>query len=309
MVFIRFYWDVLKKTFSDFFGLGMFTNAAALAYYTIFSLPPMLLVMLYSVNAFYSKAEFEAAMFEQIGGLIGNESAAQLSSTVSRLGLFDDNWWSIVIGAGTLVFTSTTVFITIQESLNKIFRVKAKPTGWGILKMLKDRLLSFAFVLGIAFVMLVSLSLNALLAAFNTYLSKMLPDLSIAFMTLMSILLPLFITTLLFMVIFKYLPDAKMKWKHCLAGGIFTTILFSLGKNLIGFYIGNSQTANLYEAAGSVMIILLWVFYASTIFLLGASFTANWVRSLQGNIPPSKYAVKVVQQEVEVSKEKAAEIV
>ncbi|MEM1124308.1 MAG: YihY/virulence factor BrkB family protein, partial [Bacteroidota bacterium] len=234
--------------------------------------------------------------------------ATQLANTIDNLGVYDSVSWATVVGIGTLVFTSTTVFITMQNALNTTFRVKAKPEGWNsIFKLIKDRVLSFTFLIGIAFVLLVSLAINALISAFSRQLENWIGELSSFLTGLTALLLPLVIITLLFALIFKYLPDAKLRWKDVLIGGFFTAILFSIGKYLIGFYIGNSQTANLYETAGSVMVIMVWVFFTSIIFLFGAVFTFEHAKYTLGKIPPSDYAVKIVQKEVEVADENAEE--
>ncbi len=297
------YWTLIKSTFTEFGKNDIFTQAAALAYYTIFSLPPVLLVILYTTTLFYDEQEVRSIIFNEIGDLVGQASANQLNTTVSQIGLFDQNWWASIVGVGTLLFTATTVFVTIQNALNKIFKVKPKPKGLGILKMLKDRLLSFAFLLGIAFVLLVSLSVDAFISAFGNYLSEKLPDISMVIVTLASIVLPFIMTVFLFTMIFKYLPDIKIEWKDTLVGATITAVLFSIGKELIGYYIGNSNVANLYDTAGSIMVIMIWVFYASVIFLFGAVFVYVYGDKIASGIEPSDYAVEVIHKEIEMKEE------
>lgn len=298
---LSFLFDILKKAVAKFFADDLMTHAAALAYYTIFSLPPMLLVILFTATRFYDEAQVDEAIFGEIETLIGAQSAIQLSNTIDKLGVYDTNSWAAVLGIGTLIFTSTTVFVTMQNALNRTFKVKAKPQGWGILKLIKDRLLSFTFLIGIAFILLVSLTINALISAFNNRLESVIGDFSAAITATVSLVLPLIIITILFAMIFKFLPDAKLKWKDTWVGAIFTALLFSGGKYLIGFYIGNSQTANLYEAAGSVMVIMVWVFFASSIFLFGAVFTYVHAEYMEGEVLPQDYAVKVVKKEIELA--------
>lgn len=298
---LSFLFTLLKDAFTKFMEDDLMTHAAALAYYTIFSLPPMLLVILYTATRFYDEVQVKAAIFGEIETLIGAQSATQLANSIDKLGVYDTNSWAAILGIGTLIFTSTTVFVTMQNALNRTFKVKAKPKGWGILKLIKDRLLSFTFLIGIAFILLVSLTINALISAFNNRLESVIGDVSAAITAIVSLILPLVIITILFAMIFKFLPDAKLKWKDTWVGAIFTAILFSGGKYLIGFYIGNSQTANLYEAAGSVMIIMLWVFFASSIFLFGAVFTYIHAEYMEGEVLPQDYAVKVVKKEIEIA--------
>ncbi|MEM6967433.1 MAG: YihY/virulence factor BrkB family protein [Bacteroidota bacterium] len=204
------------------------------------------------------------------------------------------------MGGSILIFTSTTVFVTFQNALNKIFRVKPAPTGWGILKLVKDRLLSFTLLLGVAFILLVSLTVNALLETFANYLDFLLGDVSFLFNIITSIVLPFFVITLLFAMMFKFLPDANLRWKDTWFGSILTSFLFVIGKYLISFYIGNSNVAGLYDAAGSVMIIMVWVFYASLIVMYGAVFTYVY-KQLQGEkIKASDYAVRIKYEEVKL---------
>jgi len=293
---------ILKQTVTKFIDDDLMTHAAALAYYTIFSLPPMLLVISFTATQFYEEARVKKAIFGEIEDLIGGKSAQQLADTIDRLGVYDTSSWAAVIGIGTLIFTSTTVFVTMQNSLNSIFNVKSKPEGMGILKLIRDRFLSFSLLIGVAFILLVSLSVNALVSTFSEFLESYIGEFSTTITALVSLILPLIVITVLFAMIFKYLPDAKLKWKDTWVGAIFTAIAFTVGKFAIGFYIGNSQTANLYDAAGSVMVILVWVFFAANIFLFGAAFTFVYTKRLTGIVKPSDYAVKVVTKEIEVSK-------
>ena len=302
-VALKFYWNVLVKTFSKFSDDDLFTNAAALSYYTIFSLPPMLLVIVVTASQFYNKATVEETLFSQIGQLVGADGARQLSETIKKLNLFEGEWWAIAMGIGALIFTSTTVFVTMQNTLNKIFKVKPKPEGLGILKLIKDRVLSFTMLIGVAFILLVSLVIDALLAVFNNYLENWIGVFSTSLMVIISMIVPLVIITVMFAAIFKFLPDAEMKWKDTWFGAIITALLFSVGKYGISFYIGQSNIAGLYDAAGSIMIIMVWVFYASLIFMLGAVFTFVYTKMMGEKIEASEFAVKVkvVKMEVENS--------
>lgn len=295
MLALSFLITLLKDTVTKFLEDDLMTHAAALAYYTIFSLPPMLLVILFTATQFYDEVQVKAAIFGEIEDLIGLKSATQLADTIDKLGVYDTTSWTAIIGVATLIFTATTVFVTMQNALNTIFQVKAKPSGWGILKLVRDRVLSFTFLIGLAFILLVSLTINALISAFSQQLESLLGGVSTILTGLISLILPLVIITVLFAMIFKYLPDAKLKWEDTWVGAIFTAILFSGGKYLIGFYIGNSQTANLYDAAGSVMVIMVWVFFAAAIFLFGAVFTCVHAKYMEGKVAPTDYAVKVAK--------------
>jgi membrane protein len=293
----KFFWDVLTKAIDKFLQDNVFVSAAALSYYTIFALPPMLLVILFTTTLFYDPDTVRQTIFGELADVIGRESAVELAKTVSMIGLFEGKWWSTLIGISALLFTSTTVFVTIQDTLNKMFMVKPKAnTGWW--KVLRKRLVSFALLLGIAFVLVVSLTINAIVVGLGKFLVNYLPDISVLLITIATAVLPFFIIAFLFTLIFKYLPDVRLPWKSVRTGGIFTAILFFIGMYFIEFYIRNSDTANLYQAAGSVMVIMIWVFYASVIFLFGAAFTHAFNEKTGRRTPAEDHAVKIINQEI-----------
>lgn len=295
---------LISQTFTDFFAADVFSKAAAISYYTIFSLPPMLLVVLYVSALLYSEQEIESALHDQISGLAGRDSANQIIGSIERLQAFDGPWFARVISIGVLIFTSTTIFATMQTALNNVFKVEAKPsTGWGVWAVVKERLLSFSLVLGVAFILVVSLSLNAVVTAFGDLIARKIPGVSVFFLQIMSLVLPLIVTTGLFAITFKLLPDAKLRWRDTLLGAFITACLFAVGKLGIGFYIGNSETANLYETAGAVMVIMLWVYYASVIILFGATLTAAYTKTYNENgIEASDFAVRVREKKIELPK-------
>lgn len=298
---LSFYGKVLKDTFFHFLAKEALTLSAALSYYTIFSLPPMLLIILETTSSVYQEEQVQGAIFSEIGDLVGREGAQQLMDTIDRLNLFESTWWATAVGIFFLVFTATTVFIIMQNALNRIFGVK--PTelkGFGVFKMLRDRVLSFALIISMAFILLVSLIVDALVTSFGDYLERWIGTFSTLLVTISSFVIPLFVISFLFALLFKFLPDAKIKWRDTWFGAIVTTLLFALGQYLIGFYIGNSRLASLYDAAGSLLVVMLWVYYSSAIFLFGATLT--YVRSERMNrgIMPADYAVRVEQREVEV---------
>jgi len=263
----------------------------------------MLLVILFTTTQFYEEATVKAALFNQIGALVGKEGAQQLLLTIERLNVFEPTIWATILGGAILLFTSTTVFVTLQNTLNKIFQVKPKPEGWGIIKMIKDRVLSFALVVGVGFILLVSLAVNAFVESFGKYLEEITGIVSIAFSFVTTVFLPFVIITLLFAMMFKFLPDARLTWRDTMFGAILTSILFIIGKNLISFYIGNSNVAGIYDAAGSIMVIMVWVFYASLIVMYGAVFTFVHIKTQGETVIASDFAVKVKYKEIEGKKQ------
>lgn len=300
MTFIGYYFQILKKAVLSFIDNDLFTHAAALAYYTVFSLPPILLIVIYSTSLVYDQAAVNQFIFGELSELIGKGGGTQLSNAIEQLGIYDQDLWAAFLSIGVLIFTATTVFVTLQSTLNKIFKVKPKPAGWGIIKWLRDRALSATLLLAIAFILLVSLTVNAGVAAFASFLEQRLGDMSLALTVLSSIILPTLIITILFAGLFKWLPDVNLKWRDVWSGSILTALLFMFGKYLISYFIGSNQTASLYDAAGSVIVLMLWVFYASLIFFFGAEFIKARIEQLGEELPASDYAVKVIQIEEEI---------
>lgn len=261
----------------------------------------MLLIILETTSRFYDRQEVQQAIFNEIGDLVGQSGARQLMATLDRLNIFETTWWATAVGVIVLVFTATTVFVTMQNALNKIFGVKAgQLKGYGIFKMLRDRILSFALILSMAFILLVSLIVDALLTSFGDYLKEWIGAFSTLMVIITSFVLPIVVISLLFALLFKFLPDARLRWRDTWFGALLTAVLFALGQYLISFYIGNSQMASLYDAAGSVLVVMLWVYYTSAIFLFGATFTYVRAKLLNRRIMPADYAVRVEQKEVTV---------
>ncbi len=295
--FLSFYWRLLKRSVSEFFANNLFTYSAAIAYYTIFSLPPMLLIILSIASKFYHEREVQTAVFDEIGAMVGHEGAQQLQATLENLRVFEPQWWATAISIVVLLFTSTTVFVMMQNVLNQIFQVKSAPSKSGIMIMLKDRVISFALVLVIAFLLIVSLFLNALLSAVQGYLESTYGAFPVMIADILSSLVPLLLTTIVFAFILRYLPDVKLAWKDTWFGAILITLLFAGGERLISLYIGNSSIANFYDTAGSIMVIMVWVFYASMIFLYGALITRLRVTQKGEKLKTTTYAVKIKEPE------------
>ena len=275
---LLFYWKVLRASIARFAKEDAPTHSAAMSYAMVFSLPPMLLIILWVTGFFFEEVLVQEAVFSEIGALVGEEGARQLLVTLEGLDIQKPTWWATAVAAVTLLFTASTVLVSGQNALNRIFGVKAADSGGlGLSKMLFDRLVSFAMLVTFAFILSVSLIAKALIRLFGTFLSKWSGELSSWLTVFDSALLNYGAMTLLFVLLFRYLPDVQMKWRDTFFGGLLTAGLFALGKSLIGFLIGNSEVANLYDAAGSILVLMLWVYYASAIFLFGATFT--WTRA------------------------------
>ena len=295
-------WCLLRETWLEFVDNNAFDKGAALAYYTIFALPPILIIIINAVGwIFGSTKEVSANVYFQIKGLIGSEGAYEVQKMVENIGQSNELTLATVVGIITLLITATGMFISMQNSLNVIWSVKPKPRR-EYLKMVTDRLISFAMIMSITFLLLVSLVVHAVVAKVGGYLDRLIGESAIIFIQTFNNLFSLAVVTLLFAAIYKYLPDAKIRWRDVWVGSIVTALLFTLGKYLIGLYLGNSNLATVYGAAGTVVVILTWVFYSSQILFFGSIFTLIYSRKYGSNIYPATYAVRVIYQEVEAGK-------
>jgi len=289
---------ILKDTFTGFMQDKGLKLSASLSYYTIFSLAPLLLLIISLAGFFFGREASQGRIFSEINGIIGNEAAKQVEQIISNLELSGNSAMSIIVGVITLIIGATTVFGEIQDSINMIWKVKAKPKkGW--VKMLKDRLLSGSIIVGLGFLLIVSLIINGALAALNNFLKSMFPDFTLILINIANIVISFGVITVLFGVIFKVLPDAKIKWKHVRAGAFFTACLFMLGRYIIGIYITTTGAGSPYGAAGSLIVILLWVYYTAAILYFGAEFTRAYAIFKGSCIQPAEYAVFVEQRETE----------
>jgi membrane protein len=225
----------------------------------------------------------------------------QIQQTIRSAALSNQAGFATVVGLVTLVIGATSVFGEIQDSINSIWKLKAKPKkGW--LKILINRLISFSMVVCLGFLLMVSLLINGLMDAFIQKLTEIFPGIKVFTVYSFNMLITFLITSFLFAIIFKFLPDAKIKWKHVRAGAFTTALLFLIGKFLIGFYLGHSKLSSAYGAAGSVIVILLWVYYSAIILYFGAEFTRAYAVQTGSQIYPDDYAVWVQQIEVESKK-------
>src|SRR5687767_10779451 len=308
MKFLRSAWGILKQTVLNFFQDDSFSYASSIAFYSIFSLPAILIISLSIGATVYERDVVQEELINQVGRLIGKESAADVEQILLNAALDSRGTLAKIVGIATLIFSATTVFISLQTSLNKIWGIKPKPER-GIVKYLLDRLLSLAMVISIGFLLLVSLVVDTVLVIIQNGLAKVLADWTLYIVATLNIVVSLALITLIFAIMFKVLPDAKIKWRDVWVGSIVTTAFFALGKYLIGFYLGNSSVNSAYGAAGSLVIILVWVYYSTVIFLFGAELTSVYAEKTGSEIMPYHHAVKVQMVEVEKDVENGKTVV
>jgi len=272
--------------------------SASLSYYTLFSMAPMLIIVIAIGSIWLGKEAAAGYLYLQFEGLIGKLGALQLQEMINNVRISGDTPWVTALGVATFFLGATGVFIEIQDSINTIWSIKAKPKrGW--VRFLVTRIISFSMVVGIGFLLMVSLVLSATLSMLDGWLNVNMN--SFAWLAyIMSNLISTGVVMLLFAVIFRVLPDAELKWRDVLIGAFFTSCLFLIGKNLINLYLSRSSTVSAYGAAGAVVLIILWVYYSAIILYWGAEFTKVYANEYGGKIRPSSSAVFVERKEVVV---------
>lgn len=293
-------WNSIKQAVSDFFTKKILKLCAALAYYTVFSLPGLLIIIIWVSDIFYGQQAVEGMVYGQITDFVGRDAALQIQSVIRNATLSSESKLATIIGMATLVIGATSVFGEIQDSVNQIWGLKAKPRkGLGLLKMLINRLLSFSIIVSLGFLLLVSLIINGVMDLLINRLTFAFPETAVIVVYITNVLLTFFITASLFGLIFKVLPDARIQWKHVRAGATATAILFMAGRFLIGYYLGQNKMSSAYGAAGSIIVVLLWVYYSAIILYFGAAFTHAYAIESGSRIYPNNYAVWIEQVEVE----------
>ena len=290
--------NLIIASFNAFIEDRALTMSAALAYYTVFAMAPLLIILISLASFFYGEDAINRKLFQEINGLVGNQIALQIQDIIRRISLQKDSTFAVILGVIALFVGTTGVFIEIQDSMNQIWRVKAKPEkGWKM--MLTNRVLSFSMVISLGFMLIASLIINGLILALSTQLSQYFPDLTILVINIFNVALTFIIISALFAVIFKFLPDVEIDWKDVRIGAFFTVTLFIVGKFIIGIYIEKVAPGSAYGAAGSIIVILVWVYYTSAILYFGAEFTQVYSERYGGKIKPASYAVHIIQTEEE----------
>ena len=287
-------WKYIKQTFQEFSDDECTSMAAAIAYYTVFALPPLLVLIVILTGLIFDPGDVKQFISGEMGSLIGTEGGKEIQQMI-ELATKKATGQGIgaIVGAVVLLMGATGAFIELQGALNRAWGVQPDPEQGGIKNFLLKRVLSLSMVLGIVFLLLASLIISALISAFGSWLSGFIPGLSTGLLWIVDIVLSLSLITILIGGIFKVLPDAELGWKDIRAGAFFTAVLFLIGKFAIGFYLGRSDVGSVFGAAGSLAILLTWIYYSAIIFLLGAEFTQVWVQRHGKTIMPEKGAVKI----------------
>lgn len=289
---LRRHWATLKDAAQEFVSNDPMSKAATIAYYTVFSMPAVLILTIMAAATVYDESAVRAALLAQAAKLIGPGTAVQLGEMLEQARVTETRSWAKAVGFVTLVVSAGTVFASLQTALNNVWKVEAAP-GRAIWKYLATRLLSLALVGGFGFLMLVSLVVDTALVAFAERLTLWFSDVGALVVTALNLMLSFGIITVVFALLFKVLPDARIRWRDVWSGAVLTTVLFTLGKYLIGLYISYANVGDAYGAAGAIIIILVWVYYSTVIMLFGAHFTHRYSLAENGKAAPSAHAVYV----------------
>lgn len=287
--FTKDFWQALKQSFSVFGELEPFNMSIVIAYYTIFSLPGLLVIIINVAGYFFGTEAVTGEITSQVGGMIGGDTAGQIERIIANASVTEGTTLASILGVATLLFGATGVFYNLQQIFNKIWEVKPKPKG-KFLKLIKDRIFSFGLILVVGFLMLVSLVLSAALAALAGWVSTHISESLRVIFKGLDIVVSLGVITLLFAAMFKFLPDAKVRWRTVWVGALLTSVLFVIAKFLLGLYFGKSEPGSTYGAAGSIILIMLWVSYAGMILLFGGVFTRVYANQKGHRTRPTEAA-------------------
>lgn len=300
---IKGFGSILKQTAKEWMDDEPFTLAAALSYYAIISLPAVLLIVVVTAGTFYGQEAVTGTLSEEMASTIGPKAAETVENMIAEAQLSGNNTWKIIISIGMLLFSATGVFFQLQQALNKVWEVKERAdVSWT--KLLKDRANSLGIVLSIGLILIVSLVISAILSTLTGWITSNLgPNMDII-LPIANFLLSVGVLTLMFALMYKVLPDVEIEWKDVWVGAFFTASLFTVSKTLLGYYFSVSDPASSYGAAGSLVLIMLWVSYTCLVILFGAEFTQVYARRYGDRIRPSAHAYryKIVEETIEIGK-------
>lgn len=269
--------ELLKQTYQEWSEDRCMRLGAALAYYTVFSLAPLLVLVIAGIGFFFGEQAAEGQIMGQLEGMLGADGAAGVQEMIRNANQPTQGLVATVVGLATMVIGASTVFGELQDAMNTVWDAKPDPSqSW--FDYVVARLTSFSMILVVGFLLLVSLVLTAAVSALDSFLAGLFPGADLL-ARVINLIVSFGMVTLLFAMIFKYLPDAKIAWRDVWAGAAGTALLFAVGKELIGLYLGQASSTSVYGAAGSLVVVLLWVFYSSQILFFGAEFTQVWSRT------------------------------
>jgi membrane protein len=283
---------IVLTTIDGFSKHGIFTYAASIGYYTIFSLPGLLITIVALGGIFLGQEAVQGHLVEELKGLTGQSTAEWIQQMLSKFTLSNDLTWQTILGIGTLLFSATTIFVSLQEALNRIWDVQATPKK-GVIKFMLNRVISFGMIISLGFIMLISFLLDTLLKLIFGRLQETIGSETALWVDILGSVLSFGLAFLVVSLIFKVLPDVQLTWRNVLKGALITTILLMIGKYVIGLYINQSNFAETYDAAGSFIVLLVWVYYSAIVLFVGAEITRSMMIKAGKPIRPAKGAKKI----------------
>ncbi|MCB0763095.1 MAG: YihY/virulence factor BrkB family protein [Flavobacteriales bacterium] len=299
-------WRFTKLMFRAFAEDNTFDLGAALAYYTIFSIVPLLVVVISVSGLVAGPDAIRGQVFAQLHGLVGNETASALQDMLGEAYLSGKGVFATIVGLVTLVIGATGIFNALKNALDRMWEIQPRPKST-VLGFLFSRLVSLSFVMGLGFLLVITFTLNSLITGFADDLGRLLPSLGSVVVQGISWALMFSVSTFVFACLFKFLPDVRIGWRDVVPGAIFTTVLFALGKFLLDFYFDSADPTSVFGAAGGLISLLLWTYYSSQTFFLGAEFVYVWCQEKGRPIRPGADAVRVIRQEVVMEHGKVVE--
>ncbi len=291
-------WTTLKASFNGFLDDKILKLSAALAYYTIFAMGPLLFMIVLLCGFIYGKDAIQGKVFNELAGFTGKATAEQLQYIIKNAALMGKGVAAAAIGGIILLVSATSIFAEIQDSLNMIWCVKPKPKS-SLLKYLQNRFISFSIIIGLGFLAVVSLALSALIDGLGDRILVRYPGINSVILHGCNLVLTIAVIAFIFAIIFKVLPDARIKWREVIMGAVVTAVLFVLGKLGISLYIASSHVDTYYGTAGALIVVLLWVYYSSVILYYGAEFTKAYAISEGKQIEAAEYAVCITSVEID----------
>lgn len=296
--FFKDAWGIIKKAPPQFQKGDPVVYSAAIAFFTIFSMPSILMIITYLASLIRQEGAVKNELITQIESLVGQNTAQIVETVIQNASLSDSGIPATLLSLVILLISATAIFNFIQKAMNSIWEVKPKPEK-GFIKFLKDRVLSFSMIIALGFLMLVSLVIDTLFNVLRSFINEHFAAFASYLMSALNLIINFSIVIFVFLLVFKVLPDAKIRWKDSFVGALITGILFTLGKYIIGIILSQSNITNTYAAAGSLAGILVWVFYSSIILMIGAVFTKVYADQVGREIEPSPTSVRVVTKEIE----------
>ncbi len=304
--FIKTFFKLLKKSYNSWVKNGAYARSATIAYYALFSLPSLLIIVVSIAGYFFGREAVQGKLTDQITEFIGADAANAVENMIENAALSDDSTWALILGLALLVFGATGVIFQLKLAMNNIWNVAAKKTDFW--RLVLDRVISLGMVFVLGLLLLIAMVISTVLRVLAGKIDNFIPQITELMVDVTNFFLSFFIITTLFAAIFKLLPDVKVKYKTTYVGAALTTILFLLGESLISFYFGQSSPGSVYGGASSVVLILLWVYFTCLILFFGAEFTVQYALLKKEKVEPNRFGEPAIYQEMEKLEQRKMEL-